>query len=350
MALSLLQLIRRQRAALSAGNKRLIAQLARDYQVAYTAIQRDIDVLIEKIRRAREQGQEIGASWLMQQSRLRDLERQIQREIDRFGAKVFTQLTNAQRRSLELGLVDAQEAMRTAMGEGPAGVMLTFDALPVSAIENISSFLGEGSPVKALFDELGTEAAKNARAVLIAGLARGSGVQTMARGLRDALGISRARAETITRTEVLRAYREAARRTYEANGDLVKGWVWLSAMSARTCAMCFAMQGTFHKNDETLNDHPMGRCTMMPVTKTWAELGYPDVPDRTPVVESGDVSFGRLSAAQQQQVLGSRAAYEAYRDGRVTLKDFVGQHRSGTWGTMRYQLSYSKVQQRRRAA
>jgi len=107
---------------------------------------------------------------------------------------------------------------------------------------------------------------------LTRGLALGLGPEVIRRLIQQMMGMVLTRALRIARTEMLRAYREAARRNYQANSDVVKGWIWHSALNERTCAACWAMHGTVHRLEERLDDHVGGRCTAVPLTKTWAEL------------------------------------------------------------------------------
>jgi hypothetical protein len=97
---------------------------------------------------------------------------------------------------------------------------------------------------------------------------------------------------------------------------------------------CIAMHGTFHTNDETLNDHHNGRCAMVPVTKTWAELGIPGIPDTNPQVQTGRDWFDNLTAAQQQQFMPSQAMWSAWQSGAIGWDDVVGFHDDAVYGSM----------------
>lgn len=149
--------------------------------------------------------------------------------------------------------------------------------------------------------------------------------------IRRQFGTGLVRALLVSRTETLRAYREAAHRNYEANADVVEGWIWHATLTTRTCAACWAMHGSFHRLDERLDDHPNGRCAPVPAVKPWKALGY-DIPDNRPVIESGEAAFARLTAQEQERVLG-KAAYAAFADGAVSLADFAGRRHSDDWGT-----------------
>ncbi len=167
------------------------------------------------------------------------------------------------------------------------------------------------------------------------GIAEGLGPREMVRQAGAGLDISRNRLMTITRTEPLRAARETVRQTYQSNSDIVTGWTWTSATDARTCAGCWAMHGSFHTNDETLDDHPNGRCTAVPKTKSWAEiLGDDTIPDKRPVIESGEAVFARLSADQQREILGP-GMYDRWKSGEVQWGNLVVQDYDERWGTTR---------------
>ncbi|MBI4494350.1 MAG: hypothetical protein HY690_16310 [Chloroflexi bacterium] len=73
--------------------------------------------------------------------------------------------------------------------------------------------------------------------------------------------------------------------------------------------------------DERLDDHPRGRCAPVPVTRTWAELGFKEVPETRVEVPKGTEVFAKLSPEQQRQILGP-AAFAAYRAGVVKMEDF----------------------------
>jgi hypothetical protein len=96
--------------------------------------------------------------------------------------------------------------------------------------------------------------------------------------------------------------------------------------------------GTKHRLDERLDDHPNGRCTPVPWTKTWEELGIEGVPDSRPKIKDGQALFDKLPPEQKLKVLGP-AKYMAYREGKITLSDLVGRGHSKLWGSMRYERS-----------
>ena len=291
--------------------------------------QRTADVQAQ-IRTARLTGQSISPAWFYQQDRAETLQAQIEAELRRFAAYAEESTTALQRQAVTAAGGHAAGLVDLAAGVRPAGLEVPFDVLPTAALQDLIGFAADGSPLRDVFEQIAPGVAQRVTDTLGVSLAAGLGPRETARLLRRQFGAGLARALTISRTETLRAYREAMHRNYEANDDVIDGWVWLAKLDTRTCAACWAMHGSEHSLDERLNDHPNGRCTAVPKLKPWRALGV-DIPDRRPVVEPGPTAFERLPDKGQERVLG-KAAYAAYQDGAVTLEQFARRRRSASWG------------------
>lgn len=313
------------------------------YREAERRIRKRLSALIEELEQFEREhpGEPPPTYWLFERDRLRTLQAEIERELRRFATRATTRIEREQRRLVTQAEADARALTRLGMGKPPVGLKVTWTRLPTDAIEQMVGTLQDGSPLRDLLDALGPAASESIRRELVVGLALGHNPLDVARRCRDALNGNRVRAETIARTEMLRAYREATRESYLANKDKVKGWIWYAALDLRTCVACWAMHGTKHTLEEHLDDHPRGRCTMVPDTKSWAELGFQGMPERREP-ESGESLFAKLPWERQQAVLGP-AAYRAYKAGAVKLSDFVGQKSDPRWGTMRYTRSLSDI-------
>jgi SPP1 gp7 family putative phage head morphogenesis protein len=150
--------------------------------------------------------------------------------------------------------------------------------------------------------------------------------------LNRALSVPAWRSLTIARTETLRAYREASRLTYEQNADVVQSYVWVAALSRRTCAACLALHGQEFPLAEPFGTHPNCRCTLVPRLRGEAN----------PVEETGEDWLSRQPAATAEVVLG-RTGAAAWQEGAVGLSDFVGERQSAGYGTTRFARSAREV-------
>ena len=287
-----------------------------------------------------EEGQALTEHNVQQQRRYHELLLQTHQELTNLGIRQQRTLSEAQARAVVMAESHAQALAELAVGAVPAeavgrAIGVTWNRLPVPALTQLVGYASDGSPLAELFRDLAGDAADHLRDTLVAGLATGTGPRELAREVAKSLGVPRARALNIARTEFHRAYREASRLSYEANSDVVEGWVWHSATDRRTCPACWGMHGSIHRADDRLDGHPQCRCVMLPRTRSWGTLlGDDSIPDTRPTVESGTVLFGRLSAEEQQQILGP-AAYQRYAAGEIRLDDMVTQTSDQRWGTMR---------------
>jgi hypothetical protein len=136
------------------------------------------------------------------------------------------------------------------------------------------------------------------------------------------------RAMTISRTQIMTAYREANIESYKAAG--VTRYMWLASLSSRTCATCLALNGKTFDTDEPFATHPRCRCTLIPVT------------DSIPRLQSGSAWLAGQDVATQMDILG-KSGYAAIQSGAVNLSDFVGEGRSAKFGPYRYQKSLKEI-------
>lgn len=160
---------------------------------------------------------------------------------------------------------------------------------------------------------------------LIDGVALGRNPRETARRMRAAFDIALFDAERIARNETMCAYRMAHQQTYRANTAALSGWKWVAALDARTCAICWAWDGTVFPVESGLDTHVGCRCTMAPVP-----IGYEDLVDAGP---SGPERFARLPRERQDEILGPGRA-ELYRSG-VALKSMTGATSHPLWGSGR---------------
>jgi SPP1 gp7 family putative phage head morphogenesis protein len=315
--------------------------ISKAYGRAWKAIRDESQKITRQITEAQRAGKPIPASWLLQEQRLEKLQRQIKAELDNFAEFADRRIRKEQSLAVESARNESVELMEAALNK-PPDIPISFTRLPKEAFQNMVGVLQNGSPLRSLLDELGPQVSAAISEALTTGIALGRSVRQIARQIRDAGGIGLTRALRISRTEVMRSYRNASHQSYKANSNVVKGWIWTSALGRRTCASCWANHGSFHTLDETLDDHPQGRCVPTPKTKTWAELGYPDIADTQMVIEDGATRFARLSADEQRQILGD-AGYRAYSAGAVSLSDFAGTRTSAEWGSTSHRRSLREI-------
>lgn len=336
---------RKFRAALLSHDRAVSRTMIDAYGQSWRRIRVQLETLNSHIAQARAAGVRVSAQWLYQQNRLSSLKQQVEQEVAGFARYAGAQIGEGQAVAVDMARAHAEQLAMAGLGPPPPGVHLNWDRLPREAVSDLVGALHNGSPLASLLAELGPTASKAVSDALIMGVATGLGPREVARIIRRDVGMSLVRALRISRTEILRSYREATRRNYQANSDVVKGWIWHSALDRRSCACCWAMHGTKHGLDERLDDHVNGRCAMLPWTASWSDiLGQKGegIPDTRPQVETGASRFEKLPDADKEAILG-KAAFQAYKAGAVKLEDFVGRSFSKRWGSMRSARSLSEI-------
>lgn len=331
----------RFRAALRAHEQQAEQALEQAYAHVLKTLQPALDKLYDQMVSELAKGDKIPISWLYEANRLEGIKKLISGQIDHFALLSQMQVRDAQQFAVQLGQESAQQMLQATV---PEGVSWTFGIPDPKAIAELVGATQNGSPLADLFNGFGSEAADLAGKALIRGITLGDNPRKVAADVQAALGVSRARALTLCRDQMNNAYRNANLENYRANSDVVAGWIW-SADLGTACAVCTAMNGTKHSLDETLDSHPNCRCAPVPDTNSWADILGPlgidtsNIPETTVQLPSGVDWFEKQDAATQQSILGSKAAYAAYQDGAISLKDLVGKSYSKDWGTSRYQKS-----------
>lgn len=321
-------------------------QILASWARAYDGIRAEYQGLLDKIAQAHADGKPPSPSWLYQQERLANAEAVARQEMARFSREAQNATLSA-----EQAAVGASARHHGALGQealSQANLAATWVQPDPDTLRHLVGTLADGSPLAELFAGMGAEVAEQARDALIQGMVLGKGPAWMARQVAPALDMPRHRAVTIMRTETQRVYREAARETYQANADVLQGWVWTASLTRRTCPACIAMHGTIHPVTETLDGHPRCRCAMVPRTPSWADLGVEGVEDARPPLESGKDWLEAQPASTQRAILGN-AKWSAWKAGEIDLDDVVARTHSPDWGSMRRERSLVEIREGRNA-
>ena len=216
-----------------------------------------------------------------------------------------------------------------------------FTRLPYQHIESMFGMTRSG-PLQRLLASFGPEIAAGMRLELVNGIAMGTPPRTIARNMTRHFGIGANRADNIARTEMLRAYRSSHKRLYQENADILEGWVWHSALDDRSCVLCVAQHGSVHPLDEEMPTHNRCRCSMIPLTKSWSDLGFTGIQETRYETELGSAWFSKQPYEKQRKTLGPKA-HDAYLAGELNITDLVGIKSNRTWGDSVYRKPLSQV-------
>lgn len=316
-------------------------QITDAYSDIWNAINERLSKLLKQIQKEKDAGRPVPLWWLYQNERLESLKRQAEGALREFVGKASETVRKAQSTAVTAALQHTPVLFEAALGEIPAGVSVNFNRLPRQAVESLVGFLSDGTP---LHEHLGQIVGAGREAVergLIQGVALGQNPRKIAAGIKETFDGGYAQALTVSRTETLRAYRQATLRSYEENGELVEEWVWLANLGSwqRTCAACIAMNGKVMPTNVIQGTHVNCRCTIISRPKPLSEiLGDPSIPDSRPRIEDGEAWLKRQPVATQEWILGEQRL-AAWKNGEVKLGDFVAYHDHPRWGPTRREAS-----------
>ena len=231
-----------------------------------------------------------------------------------------------------VALADNSQQTLFASQLGAAAVSVSWSRANPGALEAIVKRVT--GQVESLARLLPADQQAAMKASLVRGVAVGENPLDTAQRMVDRLGGvfngGVARAENIARTEMLDAYREAGRASRAANTDVLTGWMWSCDLSSNVCPACLAMDGQIFPLD---TPGPLGhqqcRCTAVPVSKSWTELGI-DAPEPAPTRQTGRDWYLKQPWRTQERIMGrDRAA--ALRSGDLRWEDIPERRRTPGW-------------------
>ena len=203
----------------------------------------------------------------------------------------------------------------------------------------------QGHLLREIVADLGRATIKKINGAIRQGMVQGETTEAIIRRVRGtkamsfrdgAMSATRATAERVVRTAVNHISNSAREETFEQNADLLKGFQWVATLDTRTCLQCASLDGKMFPIGQRKGPraplHINCRCTLVPVTKSWRDLGIDldEVAATTRASMNGQVSstetFGswlkKQRASVQDEALGpTRGAL--FRRGKLTVDRFM---------------------------
>lgn len=305
--------------------------MARAYKGAIASTQKRLDELDDALRAIEEEGGDPSEYMVRNRQRLLQNIDEYERELKRWQVEGRDIVMKAQRDAIRITFEGVPALLDAAAGPMPEGARIPFVGVTPERVETIVGFASDGSPLAQLFDEIGSGLAGELRDAFINSAALGLGARQTARAMRETVGdLGRYRAETIARTEMLRAAREAHRRMYHDN-PAVTGYTRMAAQDGRVCLACLALSGQRYSTAEIMPTHPNCRCVMIPDLVPMSEiLNDPSFEDDTPPPFTPDILMAGLTDDEVKGIFGP-ARYEQWKNGKE-LREFVEVDNHPRWG------------------
>lgn len=250
---------------------------------------------------------------LAQMRSLKRLQSDIQEELLDYSKWYRVEIRDTHNRVIPFAVEQAENMLDSEMG----GVFTNFGRLGSSQVESLAHLLESKAPIGYALAERYGRLAERIREELLGAMIRGEHPSVLARTLRNVYGLGATTAVRTARTFLLMGSREAARAAYAESG-IVKGQRRHADFGPRTCLACVLLDDTFVPDGQMLEDHWNGRCSLVPDTFTYKELGF-DIPEPGGLSRiSGRQWFESQPEDVQRQMMG-KGLFEGWKSGQIDL-------------------------------
>jgi SPP1 gp7 family putative phage head morphogenesis protein len=292
-------------------------------------------------------GGSVSQDMLYRQGRLAERLVQIEAEVRRFATTASINIAKEAEAGATLAAESAQRLITGSLGaipddKKPSVSFLRFDP---KVTEEVIARYGLNSPFDKAMSKYPQATVHLFQSALVQAVVEGKSPEVVARDFRRTLQIPLNAARTAVRTALIGSYRDASLEHYRSNSHVVKYWRWSASKSKRTCPLCLAMDGREFPLEDSFGSHPACRCSPIPVTASWEELGIKGVITQPSRYKTGRQWLDEQSPEVQTLVLGKKAA-SLYQKGELTLSDFVGYREDQTWGPTRYARSLKEIMEK----
>lgn len=312
------RVIRQFKADLLASERSQMREMARRWRTMEVQLTGAIDALAKDVFDLQQQGP-VPVSRIIKLQRYTAFFAQAQAENRKYVAYADDLIAKRQAEWGAQGVFNAVDAIKAAYADR-GRITIGFNMLPVNAIETMVGLAGDGSPLRTLLKASFEDSVDGLLDTLVKATALGWNPRVTAREMVNGYGVGLQRALNIARTEQLRVYREAARQQYQRSG-VVSGYQRIATHDDRVCAACIMAEGTEYRLDESFEEHPSGRCSLVPIVTGFEPVTWLAGPDW----------FKTQDEATQRSILGG-GAFDAWKDGAFDLPQLITRREDDTWG------------------
>lgn len=160
--------------------------------------------------------------------------------------------------------------------------------------------------------------------IILRGFTAGQGPKQTARDLRRLVtDMPQYKANNLLRTLQINSYRKADSAHRQVNAAIVEYHIRMAVLDQRVCIACVLLHGTKLLINQDVKDHWSGRCFSINKIK--------GMPDRN--IEAGEDWLKRQPPDLQAKLMG-KAAFNAWKGGRIQLTDLIGYKSDPIFGSM----------------
>jgi SPP1 gp7 family putative phage head morphogenesis protein len=243
-------------------------------------------------------------------------------------------------------------------GQVPIKVVPPADYLKTLA----SNTIVQGAVQKEWWSSQAKDTASGFQTAVRQGLVAAETTPQIVKRVRGVMDISKRSAKTLVHTSVQSVANTAREKIFEDNGDVMSGKEWSAALDRRTCPTCGVRDGKRWTIDNKPINHGIPytippqhfqcRCSMIPVLKTWKELGInmDELPDSTRASMDGQVTDKTFEDWLKRKTeknpnfandLLGKGRSQLWKDGKITFDQMISGGKELTLGDLqkKYKLT-----------
>lgn len=223
---------------------------------------------------------------------------------------------------------------QTAILNKSVPIEFNFRVPSVEVLYTVSQRGFENKTIKEIFTGLASYTSKKVRDEINVGIAGGMAKDEIVSRVKEVSGMMTRSANAVVRTTISDVANATRERVFEENDDVIAKVMLVATLDLRTTEICMDYDGQVFPIDEGPRPpfHWNCRTTVVPVTKSWKELGLSkkEADPGTRASMDGQVPMDltyedwlkRQSADRQDEALGPVRA-QLFREGKVDISSFV---------------------------
>lgn len=312
----IVEAIRANKAALARDEAAEMLQMARQWRTVEAALEGQQLALAEEIAQLRAAEVAFSPSKLYRMERYQRLVAQMKTQINRFSNDATSIITEKQSEYAWLAQEEAAATIKTSLGSNAPD----FALLNTEAVEASVGHMADGTTIYNHLEGSYGQAVDAMSREIITSTAQGLNPRATAAAIVRGTNVALNNALCIARTEQMRIYREVSRTQYQESG-LVSRYKRMATLSDRTCLGCLMADGEIYDVESAFEDHPQGRCVIIPLVEGARELTW----------KSGETWLTAQDSATQLSMMGP-TRYTLWQEGQIALQDMKMHIKDEKWG------------------
>jgi SPP1 gp7 family putative phage head morphogenesis protein len=310
-------------------------KIEQHYAEIYAALVLLFSEFFKQLRVLRARGQ-LGSTGITLNTIYPRIVQRVTNEFSQWSQFSFQEISDAQVKAVELSMAHSIALILSSIGtpQNPQEFIGHFLSTP-----GLEAFLKQNYArpyeYRAILDLNGPDLLNYFNTRIIPAIVNGEDLDKLAQELLVKLNEPNINTQTAASTEVIKAYRGSMLEQFRQS-NVVEGWQWFATLDDKTCPICVALHGQVFSLDEPFASHPNCRCIPIPITFSFADIGWQGDDNPVRKIQTGIDWFDEQSEAAKEKRLGP-GKYELFREGKISLTDLIGYRDHPVWGSVRFE-------------